>query len=66
MSLSRLLLAALLTGSAFAAPKARLAEVQDVSPAGYRAELTLDPAKTTFSGRIVIRLDVRQPLDIAV
>jgi alanyl aminopeptidase len=42
-------------------PKLRLAEVQDVAPTGYRAELTLDPAKNDFSGAISIRIGVKQP-----
>jgi alanyl aminopeptidase len=43
-------------------PKTRLAEVQNVQPVDYTVDLTLDPAKTTFTGAIVIRLDVREPL----
>jgi len=42
-------------------PKTRLAEVQDVHPARYNADLTLDPAKETFSGSIGIRLQVNKP-----
>jgi len=42
-------------------PKTRLAEVQDVQPVRYNADLTLDPAKETFSGSIGIRLQVNKP-----
>ena len=44
-------------------PKTRLAEVQSVDPVNYRVELTLDPEKNTFSGLIVIRMDIKQPTD---
>jgi alanyl aminopeptidase len=43
-------------------PKLRLAEVQDVSPTRYRADLTLDPDKLQFSGVIQISLDIKTPL----
>ena len=43
-------------------PKTRLNEVQNVQPTGYLADLTLDPAKDTFTGAIEIRLDIREPL----
>ncbi len=39
-------------------PQLRLPE--SVAPTGYRAELTLDPAKDSFSGLISIKLDVKQ------
>jgi alanyl aminopeptidase len=39
-------------------PKTRLSEVQDVQPASYKADLTLDPAKDTFSGSLSIQLQV--------
>ncbi|MGO9260354.1 MAG: M1 family metallopeptidase [Bryobacteraceae bacterium] len=42
-------------------PKLRLAEVQNVAPERYRAELTLDPDKTGFSGDIRIQVKVGQP-----
>ena len=47
------------TFTAFAAdqpPKLRLAEVQNIAPEGYRAELTLDPDKAEFSGNIRIQV----------
>ncbi len=50
--------------SAFAAeeaPKLKLPET--VSPTSYRAELNLDPKKETFSGHILIKVDVKQPVD---
>ena len=43
-------------------PKTRLNEVQQVQPVDYHADLTLDPAKDTFTGSIAIRLDVAAPL----
>ena len=43
-------------------PKLRLAEVQNVSPSRYRVDLTLDPAKTQFSGAIEIALEIREAL----
>ena len=43
-------------------PKTRLNEVQNVQPTGYLVDLTLDPAKDTFTGAIEIRLDIREPL----
>ena len=42
-------------------PKLRLEEVQKIQPVSYRAELTLDPAKDTFSGSLRIRLRVTEP-----
>jgi alanyl aminopeptidase len=57
-------LLAALCGSAFAAgqpPKLRLSEVQDVAPSRYRVELTLDPAKDSFSGVISIEINLKQP-----
>ncbi len=44
------------------APKLRLAEVQDVNPSSYQIDLTLDPARDTFTGSIVIQLEIRKPL----
>jgi alanyl aminopeptidase len=49
---------------AFAAdqpPKLRLSEVEDIWPAEYRVDLSLDPDKAAFTGSILIRLDVRKP-----
>jgi alanyl aminopeptidase len=43
------------------APKLRLAEVQDIAPAVYRADLTLDPERDSFSGSISIKIEVRKP-----
>ena len=42
-------------------PKLRLVEVQNVAPERYRAELTLDPDKTGFSGDIRIQVKVSRP-----
>ncbi len=53
----------LLCGAAYAAPKTRLAEVENIEPKSYRADLALDPEKSTFSGTIAIRMDIKQPLD---
>ncbi len=33
------------------------------APTSYNVELSLDPAKTTFSGKIAIKLDIKQPLE---
>ena len=33
-----------------------------VAPTSYKAELTLDPAKESFSGMISIKIDVKQPV----
>jgi alanyl aminopeptidase len=44
-------------------PKTRLSEVENIESRGYRAELTLDPEKSTFSGAIEIRMDIRQAAD---
>jgi len=41
-------------------PAPRDARDDDVAPTSYDLELTLDPAKDTFSGRVVIGLDVRR------
>jgi alanyl aminopeptidase len=41
-------------------PKLRLAEVQDITPEKYRAELTLDPDKTEFSANIRIQVKVNR------
>jgi len=43
-------------------PKTRLSEVENIEPKSYRADLTLDPGKDTFSGRISIRMELKQPL----
>jgi alanyl aminopeptidase len=61
--LSVLAALALLCGAAHSAPKMRLAEVESIDPQSYRADLMLDPAKNTFSGSIVIRMNIQQPLD---
>src|SRR4051794_17931065 len=42
-------------------PKARLAEVEDIQPTSYKADLTLDPAKDTYSGSITIQMQVKKP-----
>ena len=43
-------------------PKLRLSEVEDISPTGYRADLTLDPDKLVFTASLVIRLDIGKPV----
>ncbi|HVW86643.1 MAG TPA: M1 family metallopeptidase, partial [Bryobacteraceae bacterium] len=43
-------------------PKSRLSEVENIQPASYRADLTLDPEKSTFSGSITIRMEIRDPV----
>jgi alanyl aminopeptidase len=43
-------------------PKTRLSEVENIAPKSYRVDLTLDPEKSTFSGAIVIQMDIQQPL----
>lgn len=52
--------------SAFAAgtpPTLRLGEVEDIQPTGYRVELTLDPAKDTYTGDVAIGIRINKPLD---
>src|SRR5664279_4762823 len=59
-------LLAALCSSAFAdgqAPKLRLSEVQDIAPASYRADLTLDPGKDSFAGVIDIGVVVKKPVE---
>jgi cytosol alanyl aminopeptidase len=41
-------------------PKLRLAEVQNVAPLAYQAELTLDPEKDDFTGTIIVKLDLKE------
>ena len=43
-------------------PKLRLSEVENIQPTGYTVDLTLDPAKNTFSGTIIIRMDIKEPV----
>jgi len=43
-------------------PKLRLAEVEDISPTRYRADLTLDPDKAPFTASILIEFDVKKPV----
>ena len=43
-------------------PKLRLSEVENIQPTGYKVDLALDPAKNTFSGTIVIRMDIKEPV----
>jgi len=66
-SMSRLpfalsLLACVTLHAADTPPKTRLNEVQNIQPTGYLVDLSLDPAKDTFSGAISIRLDIAVPL----
>jgi alanyl aminopeptidase len=56
------LAAALCVSAADGPPKTRLAEVENIAPQSYRADLTLDPEKSTFSGTIAIRMEIRLPL----
>ncbi len=42
------------------APTLRLPET--VAPTSYRVQLSLDPTKPTFTGSIVIQVDVKQPI----
>jgi cytosol alanyl aminopeptidase len=41
-------------------PKLRLQEQQKIEPISYRAELTLDPMKDTFTGSLRIRIQVSE------
>ena len=41
-------------------PKLRLQEQQKIEPLSYRADLTLDPAKDSFTGSLLIRLQVSE------
>ncbi len=45
-------------------PKLRLGEVEDAAPTRYRVELTLDPAKDSFSGSVRISLAIRKPFTV--
>jgi cytosol alanyl aminopeptidase len=63
--MNRLCLVLVLCVSGFAAdipPKTRLAEVEDIQPTSYKADLTLDPTKDTYSGSISIRMQVNKPV----
>jgi alanyl aminopeptidase len=55
------LLLGLLHARAQDAPTLRLPAV--AAPVDYTVALTLDPAKTTFSGNVSIRLSIKQPLE---
>jgi alanyl aminopeptidase len=44
-------------------PKTRLAEVEDIQPSSYRADLTLDPGKDIYSGSISIQMQVKKPAE---
>ena len=55
----RWLIMLLPAGVASAAPKTRLAEIQNIEPKSYWADLTLDPEKITFPGAIVPGGDCR-------
>jgi alanyl aminopeptidase len=60
-----LLLPALLCATLNAAdspPRTRLAEVENIAPKSYVLDLTLDPEKTTFSGRVTINMNIQAPL----
>src|SRR5580704_803778 len=64
--MNRLFLSLALCVSAFAAdgpPKTRLAEVEDIQPTSYQADLTLDPGKDTYSGSISISMQVNKPVE---
>ena len=41
-------------------PKLRLSEVESITPVSYRADLTLDPTKDTFTGSIAMKLSIKQ------
>lgn len=56
------LLACLSLRAADTPPKTRLGEVEKVEPVDYRVDLTLDPAKDTFTGAFQIRIDVKAPV----
>ena len=46
------------------APKLRLDDVEDVAPQRYRVELTLDPAKNSFSGSVRVSLSIHKPFTV--
>ncbi len=64
---THLLLAAFVSGSAAVSlaadqpPQLRLPE--SVAPSSYRVALKIDPAETSFTGRVEIQLDVKQPVE---
>jgi alanyl aminopeptidase len=63
--MNRFILSLALCLSALAAdnpPKTRLAEVEDIQPISYKADLTLDPGKDSYAGTILIRMQVNKPL----
>jgi alanyl aminopeptidase len=62
LSLGLFLGACLSAGAAEGPPKTRLGEVESILPRSFSAELTLDPDKSVFSGSIVIRMEIQQPL----
>jgi alanyl aminopeptidase len=43
-------------------PKTRLSEVENIAPKHYLVDLTLDPGKTTFAGRVTIDMNFQAPL----
>src|SRR5271157_5570212 len=54
-----------IAGALFAAPQPPTFRLpSDAVPARYRLDLTLDPAKDTFSGVVTIDLKVRQATDV--
>jgi len=55
------LLASALLPAAEQAPTLRVPGT--VAPTSYRADLTLDPGKTTFEGTIDIKVDIKRPVD---
>jgi alanyl aminopeptidase len=65
---NRLALCAIAAGTLLAAapdpPKLRLSEAQQIEPSGYKATLSLDPAKEAFDGSIQIRVDVRKATSV--
>lgn len=58
--LCSLLILGVLPIGAQEAPTLRLPET--AAPVSYQVDLSLDPAKTTFSGNIAIKLNIKQPL----
>jgi alanyl aminopeptidase len=64
--MNRLCLSLAFCVSVFAAdrpPKTRLAEVEDIQPTSYKAGLSLDPGKDTYSGSISIHMQVNKPVE---
>src|SRR5450755_4604873 len=62
LALATLAICPFLASAADQPPKLRLGEVENIDPTSYKVDLSLDPLKNTFSGSIVINLDIKKPV----